>query len=130
MSPYVYYFATLVIFFFIFCISTWGLNLQFGTAGILNFTYITFFAIVGYFTGLALSPRPARPSSDPRAGGRARPPPPARGTRRGSDGPRRSSPGHRQEDPGRRTRDPRRELKERQASSATVTRQVERSPST
>jgi branched-chain amino acid transport system permease protein len=58
MSPFVYYFATLVIFFFIFCISTWGLNLQFGTAGILNFTYITFFAIGGYFTGVSMMSRP------------------------------------------------------------------------
>lgn len=58
MSPFVYYFATLVVFFFIFCISTWGLNLQFGTAGILNFTYITFFAIGGYFTGVAMMGRP------------------------------------------------------------------------
>lgn len=58
MSPYYYYFATLVIYFFIFAISTWGLNLQFGTAGILNFTYITFFAIGGYFTGVSMMGRP------------------------------------------------------------------------
>jgi ABC-type branched-subunit amino acid transport system permease subunit len=58
MSPFVYYFATLAVLFFIFCIQTWGLNLQFGTAGILNFTYITFFAIGGYFTGVAMLGRP------------------------------------------------------------------------
>jgi ABC-type branched-subunit amino acid transport system permease subunit len=58
MSPFVYYLTTLIIFFFIFAISTWGLNLQFGTAGILNFTYITFFAIGGYFTGVAMMGRP------------------------------------------------------------------------
>ncbi|HUZ03616.1 MAG TPA: branched-chain amino acid ABC transporter permease [Thermomicrobiaceae bacterium] len=58
MSPYVYYISTLVVFFFIFAISTWGLNLQFGTAGILNFTYITFFAIGGYFTGVSMLGRP------------------------------------------------------------------------
>ena len=58
MSPFVYYIATLIIFFFVFCISTWGLNLQFGTAGILNFTYITFFAIGGYVTGVVMLPRP------------------------------------------------------------------------
>ncbi len=58
MSPYFYYLATLVIYFFIFAISTWGLNLQFGTAGILNFTYITFFAIGGYFTGVSMMGRP------------------------------------------------------------------------
>jgi len=58
MSPYVYYLATLVVLFFIFCIQTWGLNLQFGTAGILNFTYITFFAVGAYFTGTAMMARP------------------------------------------------------------------------
>ncbi|MGI8563445.1 MAG: branched-chain amino acid ABC transporter permease [Candidatus Dormibacter sp.] len=58
MSPIVYYLTTLVVFFFIFAISTWGLNLQFGTAGILNFTYITFFAIGGYFTGVSMLGRP------------------------------------------------------------------------
>ena len=58
MPPVVYYLTTLIVFFFIFAISTWGLNLQFGTAGILNFTYITFFAIGGYFTGVAMLGRP------------------------------------------------------------------------
>jgi len=58
MSPFVYYIATLVVLFFIFCIQTWGLNLQFGTAGILNFTYITFFAVGAYFTGTAMMARP------------------------------------------------------------------------
>ncbi len=58
MSPVVYYLTTLIVFFFIFAISTWGLNLQFGTAGILNFTYITFFAVGGYFTGVSMLGRP------------------------------------------------------------------------
>jgi len=58
VPPIVYYLTTLVVFFFIFAISTWGLNLQFGTAGILNFTYITFFAIGGYFTGVSMLGRP------------------------------------------------------------------------
>jgi ABC-type branched-subunit amino acid transport system permease subunit len=58
VPPIVYYITTLIVFFFIFAISTWGLNLQFGTAGILNFTYITFFAIGGYFTGVAMLHRP------------------------------------------------------------------------
>lgn len=58
MPPVVYYLTTLIVFFFIFAISTWGLNLQFGTAGILNFTYITFFAIGGYITGVAMLGRP------------------------------------------------------------------------
>ena len=61
MSPYVYYIATLIIFFFVFCISTWGLNLQFGTAGILNFTYITFFAIGVYVTRVVIRPVPEPP---------------------------------------------------------------------
>src|SRR5579859_1982774 len=58
MPPVVYYLTTLIVFFFVFAISTWGLNLQFGTAGILNFTYITFFAIGGYFTGVVMLGRP------------------------------------------------------------------------
>jgi branched-chain amino acid transport system permease protein len=58
MPPVVYYLTTLIVFFFVFAISTWGLNLQFGTAGILNFTYITFFAIGGYVTGVVMLDRP------------------------------------------------------------------------
>lgn len=52
-----YYFLTAAIFFFIYCIYCWGLNLQFGMTGILNFTYITFVAIGAYFAGVtALKP--------------------------------------------------------------------------
>lgn len=51
MSQIVFYLATLVVFFFIFNIQTWGLNIQFGYAGILDFTYITFFAVGAYFAG-------------------------------------------------------------------------------
>ena len=58
MPPVAYYLTTLIVFFFVFTISTWGLNLQFGTAGILNFTYITFFAIGGYLTGVVMLGRP------------------------------------------------------------------------
>lgn len=52
-----YYFLTAAIFFCIYCIYCWGLNLQFGMAGILNFTFITFVAIGAYFAGVtALKP--------------------------------------------------------------------------
>ena len=51
MDQWLYYIATLVVFFFIFNIMTWGLNIQFGYAGILDFTYITFFATGAYFAG-------------------------------------------------------------------------------
>lgn len=54
MDQLPYYLATLVVFFFINNILTWGLNIQFGYAGILDFTYITFFALGGYFTGVGL----------------------------------------------------------------------------
>ncbi len=52
MEQVVFYVATLVVFWFIFNIQTWGLNIQFGYAGILDFTYITFFAIGAYFAGV------------------------------------------------------------------------------
>jgi branched-chain amino acid transport system permease protein len=42
------YLATLVVFLFIDVILALGLNIQFGYTGILNFAYITFFAIGGY----------------------------------------------------------------------------------
>lgn len=47
-----YYLLTLAIFFCIFVIENWGLNLQFGMTGILDFTYITFVAIGAYFAGV------------------------------------------------------------------------------
>jgi branched-chain amino acid transport system permease protein len=53
----VYYLLTIAIFFCIYCVYSWGLNLEFGTTGILNFTYITFVAVGGYFAGVtALGP--------------------------------------------------------------------------
>jgi branched-chain amino acid transport system permease protein len=55
-GPYV---ATIAAYFIIFNILAWGLNIQFGYAGIPNFTYITFFAAGAYFTGVTtLSPPP------------------------------------------------------------------------
>ena len=59
MSSIVYYLATLAVFFFIYNILTWGLNIQFGYAGILDFTYITFMAAGAYVTGVfTLGPPP------------------------------------------------------------------------
>ncbi|MGH9302934.1 MAG: branched-chain amino acid ABC transporter permease [Acidimicrobiales bacterium] len=56
----VYYAFTLVFFFFVYCILNWGLNIQFGQAGILNFAYIAFVAIGAYITGvLTLHPAAA-----------------------------------------------------------------------
>lgn len=62
MTQLAYYVATLVVFFFIFAILTWGLNIQFGSAGILNFTYVTFFAVGAYSTGVAMLGRPTADS--------------------------------------------------------------------
>lgn len=52
MSPMAYYTITLIFFFFAYCILGWGLNLQFGESGILNFAYIAFVAIGAYITGV------------------------------------------------------------------------------
>lgn len=48
----VYYAVTLVFFFFLYSILNWGLNLQFGRTGILNFAYIAFVALGAYVTGV------------------------------------------------------------------------------
>lgn len=63
MDTILYYGATLVVFFFIYNILTWGLNIQFGYAGILDFTYITFFAAGAYFAGAAALGRPGPDSN-------------------------------------------------------------------
>ncbi|MEA2683706.1 MAG: branched-chain amino acid transport system permease protein [Chloroflexota bacterium] len=52
------YIATILAYFIIFNILTWGLNIQFGYAGIPNFTYITFMAMGAYVTGATGLPRP------------------------------------------------------------------------
>ena len=62
MDQVLYYASTLIVFFFIFNILTWGLNIQFGYTGILNFTYITFFAAGAYFTGVANLGKPTAES--------------------------------------------------------------------
>ena len=58
MSPLAYYLITLVFFFLAYCILGWGLNLQFGEGGILNFAYIAFVAIGAYITGVTSMGRP------------------------------------------------------------------------
>ncbi len=52
MSAVVFYIATIVNYFFIYNILAWGLNIQFGYAGILDFTYITFMATGAYIAGV------------------------------------------------------------------------------
>ena len=47
-----YYAVTLIFFFFLYSILNWGLNLQFGRTGILNFAYIAFVAMGAYITGV------------------------------------------------------------------------------
>jgi branched-chain amino acid transport system permease protein len=56
---FVYYAITLVFFFFVYCIFNWGLNIQFGRTGILNFAYIAFVAVGAYFTGVLSMGPPA-----------------------------------------------------------------------
>lgn len=58
MSGIEYYLLTVAIFFFIYCIQSFGINIQFGMTGILNFTYITFVAIGAYFTGVTALGKP------------------------------------------------------------------------
>lgn len=59
MSPMLYYGFTLLFFFAAYSILGWGLNLQFGEAGILNFAYIGFVAIGAYITGVtSMGPPP------------------------------------------------------------------------
>jgi branched-chain amino acid transport system permease protein len=54
-----YYAITLVFFFFAYCIFNWGLNLQFGRTGILNFAYIAFVAAGAYIAGVTSMGPPA-----------------------------------------------------------------------
>lgn len=56
LPPIVYEIATLAVFFCIYNVMTWGLNIQFGAAGILNFTYITFMAIGAYVAAVVSLP--------------------------------------------------------------------------
>lgn len=63
MVVLIYYLATLVILWFIYNILVWGLNIQFGYAGVINFAYITFVAIGAYVAGVATL-GPARETVD------------------------------------------------------------------
>ncbi len=56
MSVVLGYVATLGVYFCIYNIFAFGLNIQFGYAGILDFTVITFMAIGGYIAGVAVLP--------------------------------------------------------------------------
>lgn len=62
MPPIVYELATLAVYFCIYNIMTWGLNIQFGAAGILNFTFITFMAVGAYISGVFSMP-PQQPGT-------------------------------------------------------------------
>lgn len=53
LSTLISYVLTIATFFVIYNILTWGLNIQFGYAGIPNFAYITFMATGAYFAGVA-----------------------------------------------------------------------------
>jgi ABC-type branched-subunit amino acid transport system permease subunit len=59
MAPIFYYAFTLLFFFAAYSVLGWGLNLQFGETGILNFAYIGFVAIGAYITGVTSSGTPA-----------------------------------------------------------------------
>ncbi|MHB1234288.1 MAG: ABC transporter permease subunit, partial [Microbacteriaceae bacterium] len=58
MSPLVYYLVTLAFFFLAYSVLGWGLNIQFGEGGILNFAYIGFVAIGAYITGVTSMGKP------------------------------------------------------------------------
>jgi branched-chain amino acid transport system permease protein len=57
MSVILFYITTLLVFFFINNILTWGLNIQFGYTGILNFAFIVFMAVGAYITGVFSLPK-------------------------------------------------------------------------
>ncbi len=57
MNAIVFYATTLLVFFFINNILTWGLNIQFGYTGILNFAFIVFLALGAYVTGVFSLPK-------------------------------------------------------------------------
>ena len=56
MSHVLFYVTTLVTFWILFNIQAWGLNIQFGYTGILNFAFIVFLAIGAYVTGVLSLP--------------------------------------------------------------------------
>jgi branched-chain amino acid transport system permease protein len=62
MSSFLFYLSALLVYFFVYNILTWGLNIQFGYTGILNFAFIIFMAIGAYITGVT-SMGPPSPDS-------------------------------------------------------------------
>ncbi len=58
MSQLLFYISALLVYFFIYNILTWGLNIQFGYTGILNFAFIVFMAIGAYIAGVTSLPKP------------------------------------------------------------------------
>jgi branched-chain amino acid transport system permease protein len=52
MEAILFYASALLVYFFIYNILTWGLNIQFGYTGILNFAFIIFMAIGAYIYGV------------------------------------------------------------------------------
>lgn len=57
MQAIIFYATTLLVFFFVNNILTWGLNIQFGYTGILNFAFIVFMALGAYVTGVFSLPK-------------------------------------------------------------------------
>ena len=57
MNPILFYALTLIVFWFDYNILTWGLNIQFGYTGILNFAFIVFMAIGAYVAGVFALPQ-------------------------------------------------------------------------
>lgn len=57
MTHILFYATTLITFWILFNIQTWGLNIQFGYTGILNFAFIVFLAIGAYITGVFSLPK-------------------------------------------------------------------------
>lgn len=55
-NPIVFYIVTLVVFFCLNSIMNWGLNIQFGNTGILNFAFYVFVAIGAYVAGVTALP--------------------------------------------------------------------------
>ncbi len=63
MGVVIGYIATLGVYFCVYNIFAFGLNIQFGYAGILDFTVITFMAVGGYLAGVAAL-GPEQPGTD------------------------------------------------------------------
>lgn len=56
MTHVLFYVTTLITFWILFNIQAWGLNIQFGYTGILNFAFIVFLAIGAYVSGVLSLP--------------------------------------------------------------------------